>query len=125
MLKITATYTKTDDNAGVLTVSGNDNVAVIPAEIHIFPADSAAVCNNKTYAQCSMYKKVGESFVLNAELVIQIAARGRKPNNFNYSASGINALPVLQHKLTAPSLGTAVLANTTLAFSGGFFRIPQ
>ncbi|WP_038149201.1 DUF6701 domain-containing protein [Tolumonas lignilytica] len=127
VLGITAQYTKTDAAAGSLSISGSDNVAVLPAKILLTAADQTACSGNSdaTYANCAKYKTVGANFVLNAEAGYTSGGSWHKTANFTYSASGMNILPEVQHQLMAPApppAGTGVLpalASTSLTFSGG------
>lgn len=121
VLNITAQYTKTDVAAGTLSLSGTDNVAILPAEILLTPEDVTALCNGSdemTYAGCNKYKIVGENFTVNAEAGFRSGNSWNKTSNF--FTSQMSSLPVVQHQLLAPASGTLpALAATSLSFNSG------
>ncbi len=119
VLGISAQYTKTDTTAGTLSISGSDNVAVLPPQIQLTAVGQTACSgsDDQTYAACSAYKKAGETFTLSAQ-----AGYGTSfvsTNNFTPESTAVK--PSIEHKLLAPSTGTlsSSWTNSALTFSAG------
>nr|WP_321272529.1 DUF6701 domain-containing protein [uncultured Tolumonas sp.] len=126
VLGISASYSTTDTTAGTLSISGSDTVAVLPDQIQL-TANGQPACkgtDDKTYAACDAYKKVGATFTLSAQ-----AGYGTPlvlTNNFTPENTSVK--PLLKHKLVAPSIaagGTLPdLASIPVSVSAGIATIP-
>lgn len=122
VLGITAQTTIKDTVAGTLSVSGSDNVAVLPAKILLTAAGQTACTGSSDtdYAGCAVYKTVGQPFTLSAKAGYLSGSTWNTTANFSTSHLAASALPLVQHKLVAPSAGTLpALATTNLSFSAG------
>ncbi len=118
VLGITAQTTITDSAAGTLSVAGTDNVAVLPVKILLSAADQT-VCTG-SYADCAVYKTVGQPFTLSAKAGYLSGSFWNTTANFSTSHLAASALPSVQHQLVAPSTGTLpALASTSLSFTAG------
>lgn len=118
VLGITAQTTLSNSAGETLSVSGSDNVAVLPAKILLSAADQTAC--TESYADCAVYKTVGQSFILSAKAGYLSGSSWNTTANFSTSQLAASALLLLQHQLVAPSTGTLpALASTSLSFTAG------
>lgn len=120
VLGITASYTATDTSkGGTLSVTGSDQVAVLPSLIRVTALNQTACTGSSDalYAACAKYKAVGENFTVNATAGYWNGSTWVTTSNF---APETGVSTSLTHELVAPSGGTlpAFAANTLNYVSG-------
>ncbi|MBM0492321.1 hypothetical protein GNZ06_16205 [Aeromonas jandaei] len=105
------------DGTGVLNLKGSDTVAVLPKAI-VLQGEGQPVCSGSDdagYANCPVYRKAGENFVLLAQAVNSL--NGSTPG---FAAKGLS----LDWQLLAPEGGaTGGLSPLNLSMAAGSGRL--
>ncbi len=104
-----------------LSLQGTDIFAVLPQAIELTSSEANAVCSgtdDSSYAQCSVFKKAGESFTLNAQAVF--TENGTQVVTPNFKTTHLSTPPAIIPALLAPVEGsTAHLLITPLLMQQG------